>query len=108
MESNRVKSKTNKWTRLPNIYLQTGIEVKGTITNTCGPSKATITLEVGRGKNKEILTQNSKFGNFIFKLPVNTTGDAKVKINCQGKKISKKFEIINKVEVSKLSEGKEE
>ncbi len=94
VESNRVKSQINKWrTWLPYIYLPTGIEVKGSITNSCGPSKATITLEAGRGKKKQTFTQTSKFGYFRFNLPINITGDAKVKINCQGKKLSKKIEL---------------
>lgn len=97
VESNKVKfdiqDSANYMSVMPNIYVPTGITVSGTIVNTCGPSKANVTIESGRLWNKESFSQMSKLGYFSIILPAKMKGDAKVKINCQGKRITKKIDI---------------
>jgi len=100
IESNRVSLTLNDSTKRYYKYLQTivvptNISVSGTIVNTCGPSKANITIESGKLFHKESLTQSSKLGYFKIDLPVKMTGDANVKINCQGKRLTKKINIKN-------------
>lgn len=94
-ESNRVSRMTNEdYMCMPMIFLPDGISVYGSVINTCGPSIARVTIESGRGKHKKVFTQCARWGYFDFTLPLNMKGaDAKVKINCQKDRTSKKFEI---------------
>ena len=100
VESNRVSKKINgeyRYRYLGNLVIPTGISVSGYIKNTCGPSKANITIESGRGKDKKIFSQSTRYGYFDMYLPLNMIDSkAKVKINCQGKRITKKIEIDKK------------
>lgn len=97
LESNRVSKDIEKkktWQRMPNIFVPTGITITGSIVNTCGPSKAKITLESGHGKNKKVFSRSTRFGYFDFELPISMkNAKAKVKINCSGKRITKKIEL---------------
>ena len=96
LESNRVTRELEKkaWQYMPNIFVPTGITVNGSIVNTCGPSKAKITLESGHGKNKKVFSRSTRFGYFDFELPISMkNAKAKVKINCSGKRITKKIEL---------------
>lgn len=80
-----------RWIYMPYIKIPSGYLVKGSIVNTCGPSKAKVTIEVGKGKNKISLTKYTKFGDFDFDLPVSAKGSKlKVSIVCCGKKFTKK------------------
>lgn len=76
------------------IRIPIGASVYGSISNSCGPSKANVTLTLGKGKNKRNLSQSTKFGNFLFRLPAADLGaNAKVKIDCQGKRFKKNIDI---------------
>ena len=100
VESNKSSRKINsefRWNYIPCITIPTGISVSGYVTNTCGPTKANVTIESGRGKNKKIFSQSTRCGYFEFYLPLSMIDSkAKVKINCQGKKITKKIDIDKK------------
>ncbi len=100
VESNKSSRKINsefRWNYIPCITIPTGISVSGYVTNTCGPTKANVTIESGRGKNKKIFSQSTRYGYFEFYLPLSMIDSkAKVKINCQGKKITKKIDIDKK------------
>ena len=96
LESNRVTKELEKkrWQYMPNIIIPTGISVVGTIVNTCGPSKAKITVEAGHGKNKRVFSRSSRFGYFDVDLPISLKdAKAKVKINCNGKRITKRIDL---------------
>lgn len=96
LESNRVTKELEKkaWQYMPNILVPTGITVNGSIVNTCGPSKAKITLESGHGKNKKVFSRSSRYGYFEIDLPISMkNAKAKVKINCNGKRITKRIEL---------------
>lgn len=98
MESNRVTKETgdNLVVYMPDINVPMGFSVKGSIVNTCGPSKATMTVTAGHGKDKQVISQSSKFGYFDVDLPVNMKGiSAKVKIDCNGKLVRKKIDMID-------------
>lgn len=100
LESNRRTNKINgeyKYRYIGSLVIPTGISVSGYIKNTCGPSKAYITIESGRGKDKKIFSQSTRYGYFDMYLPLNMIDSkAKVKINCQGKRITKKIELDKK------------
>ncbi len=100
LESNRRTNKINgeyKYRYIGSLVIPTGISVSGYIKNTCGPSKANITIESGRGKDKKIFSQSTRYGYFDMYLPLNMIDSkVKVKINCQGKRITKKIEIDKK------------
>lgn len=76
------------------LYVKSGISVRGSFVNTCGPSISSVTLEVGKGKNKKTYSKNTRFGYFRFDLPF-TLRDSKGKviINSFGTRQTKKFEI---------------
>lgn len=95
VESSRVSKDVNGYyVSLPVIYLPTGVSVSGTVYNSCGPSSARVTIESGRGKNKKVFTLTTHWGYFNITLPLYMKGaDAKVKIRCQGKKVSKRIHI---------------
>lgn len=99
VESNKSSKTINSehnwyYNYIPTITIPTGVSVSGYITNTCGPSKANVTIESGRGKDKKIFSQSTKYGYFDIYLPLSMIDSkAKVKINCQGKKITKKINI---------------
>ena len=100
MESNRESKKINGIYRdqyLGCLIIPVGISVSGYISNTCGPSKANITIVSGRGKDKNTFSQSTRHGYFDIYLPLNMIDSkVKVKINCQGKKITKKIELDKK------------
>ena len=102
VESNKssktINSEHNRYYNyLPPITVLTGVTVNGYITNTCGASKANVTIESGRGKDKKIFSQSTKYGYFEIYLPLDMIDSkAKVKINCQGKKITKKINLDKK------------
>ena len=102
VESNKSSKTINSehnwyYNYLPPITVLTGVTVNGYITNTCGASKANITIESGRGKDKKIFSQSTKYGYFEIYLPLDMIDSkAKVKINCQGKKITKKINLDKK------------
>lgn len=99
VESNRVSFSNDKssYKYLSSIVIPAGIPVCASVVNTCGPSRATMTVEVGSGKNKKIYSQTSKYGDFVLNLPQNTAGSkAKVKINCQEKRVSKRIHLEKK------------
>lgn len=90
------KELDNIYNFMPIIYLPNGIKLSGSVFNTCGPSKTSVTVECGRGKDKSSYTCSSNFGYFDFYLPLNyLDSKAKVKINCQGKRITKKIKLEN-------------
>jgi hypothetical protein len=97
VESNRVTIKLNdnySYYYIPKLIVPTGISVRGYVKNTCGISKANISIELGKGKNKKTFSEYTAYGYFDINLPVNMAGSkAKVKINCQGKKITKKIDL---------------
>ena len=97
VESNRETIKLNNnysYYYIPKLIVPTGISVRGYVKNTCGISKANISIELGKGKNKKTFSEYTAYGYFDINLPVNMAGSkAKVKINCQGKKITKKIDL---------------
>lgn len=95
MESNKVTRTMNnyRWRWMPDIKVPVGVCVHGYVVNTCGPSKATVSVVSGIGKNRKVYSQSTKNGFFRLYLPVNMKGKAKVKINCQGKRVTQKIEI---------------
>jgi hypothetical protein len=97
VESNRVTIKLNdnySYYYIPKLIVPTGISVRGYVKNTCGISKANISIESGKGKNKKTISQYSAYGYFDIDLPISMAGSkAKVNINCQGKKITKKIDL---------------
>lgn len=81
---------------MPDINVPMGFSVKGSIVNTCGPSKAMMSIIIGHGKNKQVISQSSKFGYFDVDLPVDVKGvSAKVKIDCNGKMVKRKIDQID-------------
>ncbi|MEE0995898.1 MAG: carboxypeptidase-like regulatory domain-containing protein [Paludibacteraceae bacterium] len=97
VESNRVSKKTKDiyWSLyIPQIIVPTGISVRGYVKNTCGISKANISIELGKGKNKKTFSEYTAYGYFDIDLPVSVAGSkSKVKINCQGKNTTKKIDL---------------
>lgn len=96
LESNRVyKTITDRsWMYMPTIYIPTGITLSGYVVNSCGPSKAMISVESGRGKNKLMYSQYTRYGYFDIDLPLNMKGSTvKVKVDCCGKRFTKKVEL---------------
>ncbi len=86
-----------RWINMPYIKIPSGYLVKGSIINTCGPSKAKVIIEVGKGKNKTSLTKYTRFGDFDFDLPISLKGSKlKMSIVCCGKKFTKKAELDKK------------
>ena len=99
LESNRAQRTMTgiKWTYMPTIYIPTGISISGFVVNSCGPSKAKITVESGRGKNKLAYSQSTTYGYFDIDLPLSMNGSSvKVKINCCGKRVTKKLTLDKK------------
>ena len=97
MESNKVTkemSVVSRWQYMPTIFVPTGILVSGSVHNTCGPSRSKVTIEVGRGKNKKVFSQSSRIGLFDFYIPLSMKDSkAKVKVDCEGKRLSKRINI---------------
>lgn len=82
------------WKFMPTIYIPTGISISGFVVNSCGPSKSKISIESGRGKNKETYSQSTRNGYFDIDLPLSMKGSTvKMKVNCCGKRITKKVEL---------------
>lgn len=95
-KSSRTINGNYSWNHMSTITVPSGITIRGSIVNTCGPSKANVSIETGRGKNKEYYSKTSKYGYFYITLPLTMKGSkAKVKINCQGKRITKKIDLAN-------------
>ncbi len=98
VESNKVSKKISQYRMIwmPSIYIPNGFDISGFVVNTCGPSKAKVTIEVGKGKNKMTFSQNTKYGYFNIDLPISVKGSkAKVKIDCCGKRFTKKIDKID-------------
>lgn len=97
VESNRVSQKLNDnygYYYIPKLIVPTGISVRGYVKNTCGISKANISIELGKGKNKKTFSEYTAYGYFNIDLPLSMAGSkAKVKINCQGKNTTKKIDL---------------
>lgn len=103
--------KGNDYLYMRNIRIPAGISVLGTIVNTCGPSKANVTMVVGKGKNRKEYTTNTKWGNFEFSMPATMKdSEVKLKINCQGKRLTKKVELeseFNRLEDIEICSGED-
>lgn len=98
IESNResINLTDSEERRIPQIVVPSGLSISGSIINTCGPSKANVSIVIGRGKNKRTYSQSTKYGYFNLAVPASLANSkAKLKINCQGKRITKKFDIEN-------------
>jgi hypothetical protein len=55
-----------------------------------------MSIIIGHGKNKQVISQSSKFGYFDVDLPVDVKGvSAKVKIDCNGKMVKRKIDQID-------------
>ncbi|MCQ2200183.1 MAG: carboxypeptidase-like regulatory domain-containing protein [Paludibacteraceae bacterium] len=98
LESNRVScslaNKKYNWQSLSTIYLPSAICITGSVYNTCGPSKIKSTIVVGRGKDKQVYTNYSNFGYIDLTLPLSMKNSkVKVKIDCMGKRITKKVDL---------------
>lgn len=92
-ESELIENNSYGYVYIPRLVVPTGVSVSGSVVNTCGPSKADVSVVIGRGRNKDVITTSTRSGYFRVNLPATIGGKVKVKINCQGKRITKKVDV---------------